>query len=45
MPRQGHAEAFYRPWGSDSPLGYMLTGKLKALADVYEYLNTERGGM
>jgi len=39
------AEAFYRPWGSGSPLGYMLTGKLKALADVYEYLNTERGGM
>lgn len=39
------AEALYRPWGTGSPLGYMLTGKLKALADVYEYLNTERSGM
>jgi len=39
------AEAMYRPWGMDSPLSYMLSGKLKALADVYEYLNAERGGM
>lgn len=39
------AEALYRPWGTGSPLGYMLTGKLKALADVYEYVNAERGGM
>lgn len=39
------AEALYRPWGTGSPLGYMLTGKLKALADVYEYVNAERVGM
>lgn len=39
------AEALYRPWGTGSPLAYMLTGKLKALADVYEYVNAERGGM
>lgn len=39
------AEALYRPWGAGSPLGYMLSGKLKALADVYEYVNSERGGM
>ena len=39
------AEALYRPWGTGSPLGYMLTGKLKALSDVYEYVNAERGGM
>jgi hypothetical protein len=38
-------EALYRPWGTGSPLGYMLTGKLKALADIYEYVNAERGGM
>lgn len=39
------AEAMYRPWGLGSPLAYMLTGKLKALADVYDYLNSERGGV
>lgn len=39
------AEAMYRPWGLGSPLTYMLTGKLKALADVYDYLNSERGGV
>ena len=39
------ADAMYRPWGKGSPLAYMLTGKLKALADVYEYLNAERGGL
>ncbi len=38
-------DALYRPWGSGSPLGYLLTGKLKALADVYEYVNAERGGV
>jgi len=38
-------EALYRPWGAGSPLGYMLSGKLKALADVYEYLDAERGGV
>ncbi len=38
-------DALYRPWGTGSPLGYMLTGKLKALADVYEYVNAERGGL
>ena len=38
------AEALYRPWGLGSPLAYMLSGKLKALADVYEYLDAERGG-
>ncbi|RMG32627.1 MAG: DUF2384 domain-containing protein [Gammaproteobacteria bacterium] len=37
-------DAFYRPWGLGNPLNYMLQGGLKALADVYEYLNTERGG-
>lgn len=39
------AEAMYRPWGLGSPLDYLLTGKLKALADVYDYLNSERGGV
>ncbi len=39
------AEAMYRPWGLSSPLAYLLTGKLKALADVYDYLNSERGGV
>ena len=39
------ADAMYRPWGTGSPLAYMLTGKLKALADVYEYVNAERGGL
>lgn len=39
------AEAMYRPWGLGSPLAYLLTGKLKALADVYDYLNSERGGV
>ena len=38
-------DAMYRPWGAGSPLGYMLTGKLKAIADVYEYVNAERGGV
>ena len=38
-------DAMYRPWGNGSPLGYMLTGKLKAIADVYEYVNAERGGL
>ena len=33
-----------QPWGKGSPLEYLLSGKLKALADVYEYLNAERGG-
>lgn len=39
------AKAMYRPWGLGSPLAYILTGKLKALADVYDYLNSERGGI
>ncbi len=39
------AEAMYRPWGLGSPLAYLLTGKLKALADVYDYLNSERGSV
>jgi hypothetical protein len=39
------ADTLYRPWGIGSPLGYMLTGRLKALADVYEYVNAERGGL
>lgn len=39
------AEAMYRPWGLGSPLAYMLTGRLKALADVYDYLNSEHGGV
>lgn len=38
-------DVMYRPWGEDSPLGYMLTGKLKAIADVYDYLNSELGGV
>lgn len=32
------AEAFYCPWGIGSPLKYMLSGKLKALSDIYEFL-------
>ena len=44
-PSRVPAEALYRPWGTGSPLGYLLVGKLKALSDVYEYLNAERGGM
>ncbi len=43
-PSRLPAEAMYRPWGTGSPLDYMLTGKLKALADVYEMLDAERGG-
>jgi hypothetical protein len=39
------AEAMYRPWGLGSPLAYLLKGKLKALADVYDYLNSERGSV
>lgn len=44
-PSRVPAEAMYRPWGLGSPLAYMLTGKLRALADVYDYLNSERGGV
>lgn len=44
-PSQVPAEAMYRPWGLGSPLAYLLTGKFKALADVYDYLNSERGGV
>jgi hypothetical protein len=36
------ADALYRPWGLGSPLDYMLTGKLIALADIYEYINVEQ---
>lgn len=39
------SEALYRPWGAGSPLGYMLTGKLKAVADVYDYMSAECNGM
>lgn len=39
------AEALYCPWGIGSPLGYLLTGKLKAVADVYEYMSAECNGM
>lgn len=38
-------DVMYRPWGEDSPLSYMLTGKLKAIADVYDHLNAELGGV
>jgi len=31
------------PWGGMSPLEYMLTGKLVALADVRRYLDALRG--
>ncbi len=31
------------PWGEMSPLEYMLTGKLVALADVRRYLDALRG--
>ncbi|HEC28556.1 MAG TPA: hypothetical protein ENI65_03080 [Gammaproteobacteria bacterium] len=39
------ADALYRPWGLGSPLQYMLSGQLKALSDIHEYVNAERGGM
>ncbi len=35
------AEAMSRPWGAESPLSYLLTGRLIALANVYGYLNAE----
>jgi hypothetical protein len=39
------AEAMSRPWGTGSPLGYLLTGKLSALADVYAYVMAERASI
>ncbi len=37
------AEAMYRPWGTGSPLDFLLTGKFIALADVYAHLNSIGG--
>lgn len=38
-------DARYYPWGTGSPLGYMLAGRLPALADVYEFLSNQGNGL
>ena len=33
-----------RPWGDTAPLGYLLSGKMAALVDVYRYVQGLRHG-